>query len=356
MPEKGEQFSTVTAEEAHRTIAALHGKEYTGERLEPAVGNPTYTTDPRPEPSPETKLTEPKVNSKATRKKVERVPGGKTRATKEELGVNQQLFGRPPHSGALVSSMVHDTEGNQLKRMDAAEGANNSLVQQYHAGYSSDMEHVTDKAQKMIDFVGTKKRLKNEGALPGEFQTPTVEKPVEGVRYVNREELLDAMSNGTLRYSKQTRNEKTVEGPNEVPQKAGEPVTYSAPSLSRAPYAGISAKTIMSDHRLARLQRIAQGKHDEADLVLAALHPAPKLIPTSDQPRKKKVPETPTNVGAGTSVWEDVQKNGVQDPIEVHHTPEGPRVPNPVDRMKVAAAYAQDPSQSIQFKHVNTEQ
>jgi len=348
MSKQGQQFNSVTAEEAHKYLSALHGTEYTGERLKPTVGNPTESSDPRPEPNQETELTEPRTNKKATRKRVESAKDGKIRVTKVELGSNPQGVGRAPRVSALAQAAVHDPSGNPIKRMDKSEGASNSLLQSYHeAGYNSSNESPTDKAQGAIDFVKVKKELKGKGRIPNDFQTPTVKEPENGVRYVDRNELFESLNTdkGSIRYSKQSRD------------KDGNP------SVARGAFAGLSARQVASDPRLRRLARIANGTHTQKDLLDMQLEDNPKAgephrtgmpenIPTTDQPRGSRTPKTATKTGSETSLLEHVEKHGVTEPIEVHQTPDGPRVPNPVDRMKVAAAYATNPKQSIQFKHV----
>ena len=358
------QFKYITAGEAHQQAIALHGANYTGEEQDPVAGEPdnypeTGEGTRRPVANDSTRVTDTKRNKRATRKVLETVDSGRKRndgtgidkrITRVVVGDNPQRSGSGPRMNALQRSFVTTPLGADLPpTRDQAEGASNSLHSAYRAaGYTSDLESPTDKAQAMIDFVKVKKEYKSKGRIPGDFQTPTVEAPVEGVRHVNKEELIDSLKDGSIRYSKQTKD------------KDGNP------SIARGAFAGLSARQIASDPRLRRLARIANGTHTPKDLVDAQADPdsvygsqvlfpgTPKNIPTTDQPRGARNPnEVRFAEGSGPSqrypsLFEHVQKHGVMFPITIDRSGDTPKITDGLKR--IAAANAIDPNMKIPYK------
>lgn len=347
-----QQFKYITAGEAHQQAIALHGANYTGEEQDPVAGEPdnypeTGEGTRRPVANDSTRVTDTKRNKRATRKVLETVDSGRKRqdgtgidkrVTRVVVGDNPQRSGSGPRMNALQQSFVTTPLGADLPpTRDQAEGASNSLHAAYRAaGYTSDLESPTDKAQAMIDFVKVKKDYKSKGRIPGDFQTPTVEEPVDGVRHVNKEELIDSLKNGSIRYSKQAKD------------KDGNP------SVSRGAFAGLSARQIASDPHLRRLARIASGTHSAEDLVLAGIHGLPDNIPTTDQPRGTRNPnEVRFAEGASPSqrypsLFEHVQKHGVMFPITIDRSGDTPKITDGLKR--IAAANAIDPNMKIPYK------
>lgn len=53
------------------------------------------------------------------------------------------------------------------------------------------------------------------------------------------------------------------------------------------------------------------------------------------------------------SVFEHVEQNGVTEPVEVFTTAQGMSIPNPLHRMRIAAAHFHDATQNIPIRHIS---
>lgn len=127
------------------------------------------------------------------------------------------------------------------------------------------------------------------------------------------------------------------------------------PRIRRNQFGGVSMRTLAGNPALRRQLRLGAGGQSGTTSAFDVLddHMAntgqqkdPVHVPVS---QAKPSAEPPKRV----SVFEHVEKNGVTDPVEVVSTPNGISIPNPLHRMRVAAAYFHDPDQIIPIKHIN---
>lgn len=125
--------------------------------------------------------------------------------------------------------------------------------------------------------------------------------------------------------------------------------------MRRNQFGGVSMRTLAGNPALRRQMRLGEGAvtgdtnafdvmddHLARTGVQADEYHTPKSQAKPDGPAPRKM-----------SVFEHVEQNGVTDPVEVFTTAQGMSIPNPLHRMRIAAAHFHDATQNIPIRHIS---
>jgi hypothetical protein len=383
--EKGTQFTTVTAAEAHRTLTALHGEDYTGVALD-----------------------------------------------KQRPRVGQEKAEARVPVGAMREAMIHDTSGNPLKNHEEDSGRAHPLVSLYNgvyldsgeiteldryhdAGYQhvkqvagKDQEEVSSRVRKTasgesvdLDAEGLEESDNTEGDLPYNVAYARRRKEVKGeteesmfptsvgedgkVYAHPHKVILDIargthqsimgttdVDTGTVRRSRRASNRGDVV--QSLPSAGGVSVSH----LSKSPHGRALLTGMEPDPDRAKIMAYRKSDNENVRTLFSDYHyiePEERVnarrylvdnkpevkkylehLPVTAQPKTKAEKPSTRIGGRGTSFQSHVLgKLASGEPLEpievVHHAGGGTSVPDLRHRMTVAVVNAFKPNMGLQFKH-----
>lgn len=362
------QFTTVTSAQAHKTLRALHGEEYTGAvpHLTESGTSPGHlsaladamTQSPSGEPirnherhNPEGTVI-PNINATLLEEKgtqqVDRDKGEKAKANAGKRASRSRSGGE----GEEAVDMARLADSEHGEEVDLkAEGLN-----RVGAGDDQSLPWLVNQRNK---------HMRDKEAANATLPTSVGD---DGVTYANHLDVVKAIYTGT-------RDVPTTNGGK--PRKSRAKNADGKIAQSRGGFAGVSEKTLRST-QLGTIAlegfspgappRARRALHENIDAVKEHM----QRLPVSNQPRTAHnavIPsETPTRhfethnrAGAehvarhpnAETLYDTVGASGVHEPVTViHHAGGGLDVPDSRHRAMVAAAVHHSGNIPIQFKHV----